>query len=63
MNDENDGSAAAMEYLADVLDANIPDGECFTEIVDRVTVMAEDAVRFRLRCGLELTEPIRRGRR
>jgi hypothetical protein len=63
MDEESDGDAAAMEYLLDVLDTNTPDDECFSEIVERVTVMAEDAVRFWLRCGLELTEPIRRGAR
>jgi DNA invertase Pin-like site-specific DNA recombinase len=60
MDEEHDGGAKAAEYLAAALDAGAPDCESFVETVERVTVMAEDSARFLLRCGLELTEPIRR---
>jgi DNA invertase Pin-like site-specific DNA recombinase len=60
MDEEHAGSATLVEDLTAALEGGAPDGEGFAEIVERVTVMAEDSLRFRLRCGLDLTEPIRR---
>jgi DNA invertase Pin-like site-specific DNA recombinase len=54
------GYALPVEDLTGALEAGAPTGESFSEIVERVTLMAEDKVRFRLRCGLELTESIER---
>ena len=60
MDDDLGGCALPVEDLMIALEAGAPEVEGFAEIVERVTVMAEDKVRFRLRCGLELTESIER---
>ena len=60
MGDDLGGCALPVEDLMIALEAGAPEVEGFAEIVERVTVMAEDKVRFRLRCGLELTESIER---
>jgi len=60
MKEGHAGYALPVEGLTAALENGAPDSEGFTEIVERTTVMAEDHIRFRLRCGLELTEPITR---
>lgn len=60
MEDGLEGYALPVEDLVIALENGAPDSEGFSEIVERVTLTTEDKVRFRLRCGLELTESIER---
>jgi DNA invertase Pin-like site-specific DNA recombinase len=59
---EEDQADYAMpaEDMMSILETGAPDGEGLSEIVERITVTAEDKIRFRLRCGLEITESIER---
>jgi hypothetical protein len=58
---EDDGSfALPVDDLIIALESGEPDDEGFTDIVERVTLMAEDKVLFRLRCGFEIAECIER---
>lgn len=63
--DETGAAVAALESLYAALEAGPEwmedmDGELFGEIVDKVTVVSPEQVKFRLACGLELTENIQR---
>jgi DNA invertase Pin-like site-specific DNA recombinase len=60
MEDDGEDCALAVDDLIIALETGAPDGDGFAEVVERVTVTAEDNIRFRLRCGLELTETIER---
>jgi DNA invertase Pin-like site-specific DNA recombinase len=60
MEDTYAGDALSVDDVIIVLETDAPDDEGFMEIVERVTIIAEDKIRIRLRCGLEITEPIER---
>ena len=60
LEDDNVGCVQPVEDLIAALNTGEPDGESFREIVEKATVMAENKIRFCLRCGLELTESIER---
>jgi hypothetical protein len=60
---DEDGQSSKIQAVADLIDAlksDIDYDELFSEIVERVIVNADDTLRFRLRCGLELTETVER---
>jgi DNA invertase Pin-like site-specific DNA recombinase len=57
--DDADYAAAVADLIA-ALETDAPGVEDFTDIVERVTITAEDKVRFLLHCGLELTESMER---
>ena len=60
LEDDHTSYALPVEDLIVALETGAPDDEGFLEIVERITILTEDEVRFRLRCGLELKESIER---
>lgn len=65
MNEEADETISLTENLIEVLEGGPElltefDGELFCELIDRIIVMGNMELRFRLKNGLELTEAIER---
>jgi hypothetical protein len=60
MSEDDGGAVAAVENLMDALETGEPDSDGFAEIVERIIIKTDNTIIIRLRCGLELTETIRR---
>jgi hypothetical protein len=60
MSEDDGGVVAAVENLMDALETGEPDSDGFADIVERIIIQTDNSIIIRLRCGLELTETIRR---
>jgi DNA invertase Pin-like site-specific DNA recombinase len=60
MSEDDGGAVAAVENLMDALETGEPDSDGFAETVERIIIRSDNKIVIRLRCGLELTETIRR---
>jgi DNA invertase Pin-like site-specific DNA recombinase len=58
--DNRDDRLQAVSELLNALKSDMVDDELFAESVEKITVGADDALKFRLKCGLELTETVER---
>ncbi|MDR1748235.1 MAG: recombinase family protein [Spirochaetaceae bacterium] len=60
MDEDGTRYSLAVDDLIAALEDGDPDSGGFAEIAERATIMTEDKIRFRLRCGLEITEKTER---
>jgi DNA invertase Pin-like site-specific DNA recombinase len=58
--DGQSDKARSVYDLLDALNSDVSETELFGEIIERVTVGADDTLTFKLKCGLELTESFER---
>jgi hypothetical protein len=60
ISDSDGGAVSGVEDLIEALDTEDSALEAYSEIVERCVIHAGNTLTIRLRCGLELSEPIKR---